>query len=241
MVVSRRVLVTRPQPGADVTAGRLAEMGFAPVVLPLTRIEPLAPPPVDPAGFDAVAVTSVNALRHAPAALPAALRGKPLFTVGDASAAAAREAGFPQVRSAAGAAGDLVALIGRQLPAGARILHLAGAQRTAGFAEALRERGFAVSVAEFYRAGEIDYPADFLSRLAAEGPLWGALALSPRAGMLLARLAARPEMEEAFEKTCFFCISPNAAAPLRAVAGRRLRVSDAPTEDGVLALLSSQG
>ena len=239
--MTRRVLVTRPQPGAGVTAERLTRMGFSPVLLPLTAIEPVTPPPLDPDDFDAVAVTSVNAVRHAPAGLLAGLREKPLFAVGDAGAQAARDSGFEQVRSAAGSARELAALIGRELPSGARILHLAGTERTAGFAEALRERGFPVGIAETYRAREISYSTDFLKKIADDGPLWGALALSPRAGALLVELAGRSPMRETLENARFFCISENAAAPLRAVAGGRVSVSREPTEDGVLALLSSQG
>lgn len=240
--MKRRVLVTRPQPGADATAARLRGMGFSPVLLPLTRIAPVDPGPVgDPAGFDAVAVTSVNALRHAPPDLLAALREKPVFAVGEASAAAARVAGFGTVRVAAGTARDLAALIGRDCRPGTRLLHLAGVERTAGFAAALAEKGIEIAVIEVYDATEISYTTDFLRSVAQDGPFWGALALSPRAGLLLARLAARPEVAETFGKTRFFCISHNAAAPLAGIAAGRLHVSGEPSEDGVLLLLSSQG
>lgn len=240
--MSRRVLVTRPQPGADATAARLGEMGFSPVLLPLTRIAPVAPELADdPAVFDAVAVTSVNALRHAPPGLLAALREKPVFAVGEASAAAARAAGFGRVHAAAGTARDLAALIGRCCPPGTRLLHLAGVERTAGFSEALEAAGFRITIAEVYDATEISYPTDFLKAIAEDGPIWGALVLSTRAGTLLARLATRPELKEALENTRVFCISHNAAAPLAGLAAGRILVSDEPSEGGVLLLLSSQG
>ena len=55
---------------------------------------------------------------------------------------------------------------------------------------------------------------------------------------LLAALAERPEIRERFEETRFFCISAKVAA---ALPGRRVLVAEAPTEEAVLALLSSQG
>jgi hypothetical protein len=54
--VNRRVLVTRPEPGAAATAARLKAMALVPVILPLTSIFALSPPP--------------GSVRCAPARLP---------------------------------------------------------------------------------------------------------------------------------------------------------------------------
>ena len=60
--MSLRVLVTRPQPGADRTAARLQEAGFEPIVLPLSEIVAVAP--ALPASLPgAVAISSANAVR----------------------------------------------------------------------------------------------------------------------------------------------------------------------------------
>lgn len=232
----RRVLVTRPEPGASATAARLDAMGFSPVVLPLTRIVATTPPPPGPC--EAAIATSANALRHAPAAFLGPLLGLRLFSVGEATAAAARQAGFRDIAVAAGTAVDLAALIGREMPAGARLLHLAGRERTQGFEEDLAARGFSVTVAETYRAEETAFEAGFISGRLAGAPLWGALAFSERGGALLCALAERPESRQAFERTRFFCISDKVAARL---AARDTLVAQAPTEEAVLALLSSQG
>ena len=232
----RRILVTRPEPGASATAARLQAMGFCPVVLPLTRI--VATPPAASGPCDAVIATSANALRHAPADFLAQLRARKLFAVGEATASAARRAGFSTIAAAAGTAADLAALIGREMPAGARLLHLAGRERTQGFEEDLAARGFTVSVVETYRAEEVACEAGFISDRLAGAPLWGALVFSERGGMLLSVLARRPEASQAFEETRFFCISAKVAAQL---AGFDRRVAETPTEEAVLALLSSQG
>ena len=232
----RRILVTRPEPGASATATRLVAMGFSPVVLPLTRIVPMPPQPAG--ACDAVTVTSANALRHAPADLLGPLIGKRLFAVGEATAKAAREAGFRDIAIAGGTAESLAALIGQTMPAGAHILHLAGRERTAGFEEELARLGFSVGIVETYRADEIACAPEFLARAAGDAPLWGALAFSERAGGLLAALSQRDEIRERFEETRFFCISAKVAA---ALSGRRVLVAETPTEEAVLALLSSQG
>jgi uroporphyrinogen-III synthase len=240
-MVVRRVLVTRPQPGADETAHRLKAMGFAPVVLPLTEIVPVAIPQLPIADdVDAVIVTSVNAVRHAPAGLLRPHFAKPLFAVGDATAGAAAAAGFTDVRSASGTAVDLAALIASRMPRGARLLHLAGVDRTAGFAEQLERLNFPLQVMDVYAAERVSYATDFLISTFAEGDLWGALALSLRAGEFLAEIAARHEFDEAFEKTKFFCISQKVAAPLRNLNRGTVLCSDEPTEASVLHLLSSR-
>ncbi len=93
----RRVLVTRPGPQAVRTARRLAELGYEPVILPLTQTVAL---PVDvaslPDRIDAVAVTSANALRCAPAALLARLAGERCFAVGEKTARQARSLDLSQ-------------------------------------------------------------------------------------------------------------------------------------------------
>ena len=59
----RRLLVLRPEPGASATAGRARTLGLDPVLMPLFEIEPIAWTAPDPAGFDALLLTSANAVR----------------------------------------------------------------------------------------------------------------------------------------------------------------------------------
>jgi uroporphyrinogen-III synthase len=89
------LLVLRPEPGASETAARARAMGFDPVVAPLFAITGLAGPPVEAGRFEAVLLTSANGARHAPAGLTAL----PCFAVGESSAAAARAAGFGDIRT----------------------------------------------------------------------------------------------------------------------------------------------
>jgi len=93
----RPLLILRPQPGAGETAARAQALGLAPIVAPLFMIRPLSWVAPDPAGFDAVMLTSANAARHAGDGLTPFL-SLPCYAVGEASAAAAREAGFAEVR-----------------------------------------------------------------------------------------------------------------------------------------------
>lgn len=92
-----KVLVLRPRPGADETAARARALGLDPIVAPLFAVRPLAWTPPDPAGFDAVMLTSASAARQAGDGLTP-YEALPCYAVGEATAAAAREAGFADIR-----------------------------------------------------------------------------------------------------------------------------------------------
>ena len=98
------VLVLRPAPGNAETVARLAAIGVAAVAIPLFRVEPQPWAVPDPDAFDALLLTSANAVRHAGPGL-AALRHLPTWCVGPATAAAARSAGLCVVHSSGGDGG----------------------------------------------------------------------------------------------------------------------------------------
>lgn len=118
------LLVTRPLPGGEATAARLAESGHAAVLAPLMAAEPLAwqPPAASP---QAIMLTSAFAARLAAAD---AWHGLPVYVVGAATAMAARLAGFADIRDGGGTA---QALLDTVAAAGiTALLHLAGEDRT---------------------------------------------------------------------------------------------------------------
>lgn len=120
----RPVLVLRPEPGNAQTVARLADLGVSPLALPLFEVVPLAWTPPDPGGFDALLLTSANAVRHAGTGL-AALATLPVVAVGAETARVATEAGLAVALigdrdAAAAVAGAHAAGLGR-------LLHLAGA------------------------------------------------------------------------------------------------------------------
>ncbi|CAN5205001.1 uroporphyrinogen-III synthase [soil metagenome] len=122
----RPVLILRPEPGASATAARALAMGLTVVVRPLfeTRAMAWTAPPA--AGFDALLLTSANAVRLGGADL-SAYRHLPVFAVGEASAEAARQAGFATVIAGQS---DAAATIAAAEAAGCRkMLHLAGRDR----------------------------------------------------------------------------------------------------------------
>ncbi|MFT3997521.1 MAG: uroporphyrinogen-III synthase [Asticcacaulis sp.] len=114
------VWVTRTQPQAEATAARLRQRDIAALIDPLLTVEPLDPV-FDPTAVDHLIVTSLNALDIYAARHTA--RHQTVWAVGDATAQAAREAGFTGIHSASGDAGDLIRLLRAESPKG-RLLWL---------------------------------------------------------------------------------------------------------------------
>ncbi len=176
--MSGLVLILRPQPGADESAARARALGLTPVVAPLFWIEPLDWQAPDPAGFDAVVLTSANAPRHAGAKL-ARFRHLPAFAVGEATAAAAAEAGFGEVRTGPADVGALTRMMVEQ--GVRRAFHPCGADHVAPTSEGLS----VTSIPVYWSAAAANLDSRAIAAIER-----GALALlhSPRAGQLFGSL-----------------------------------------------------
>lgn len=217
-----RLLVVRPEPGAAATAAKLRALGHEAIVVPLLATEALdwTPPAALP---DGVIITSAAAVRHAgPAA--AALRHLPLFCVGEATARAARDAGWRAVAAGPGTLQGLLDQLSARGPQ--RLLHLAGEDRTA----AAVPDGLAIETRILYRARLLPLPMLV--------PVDGILLHSPRTARHLAaewdRLGGRRR------EVALFAISPLALA----AAGPGWRAGEAapsPDDAALLAMLAKAG
>jgi uroporphyrinogen-III synthase len=120
--MTRPLLVLRPEPGAMATVATARALGREAIAAPLFVTGPRAwelPDPLPPA----VLMTSASAARHGGKGLMP-LRDRPLYAVGEATARAARAAGFAHVVE--GSAG-IDAILARAAADGvAALLHLAG-------------------------------------------------------------------------------------------------------------------
>lgn len=122
----RKLLLVRPEPGLTASAERASAMGLEVVTCPLFRVEPVEWSAPDLSNFDALLLTSANAVRLGGRGLDG-FKSVPAHAVGAATAAAAREAGL-RVESVG--TGDLADLLSA-LPPSLRLLHLAGEDRRA--------------------------------------------------------------------------------------------------------------
>src|SRR5436853_459962 len=88
-----RVLVLRPEPGATATLAKARAQGLEAVAVPLFNVERVAWELPDASSFDGLLLTSANAVRCGGEKLQE-LRGLKVYAVGEATAEAARDAGF---------------------------------------------------------------------------------------------------------------------------------------------------
>ena len=232
-----RILVTRPETGASATARRLEACGFVPLLLPLSRIEAL---PVEatgiPADVAAVAVTSANAFRHLSRDVVTALADHPCFCVGDATAEAARSAGFGRVIAGPGDAGALAATIAQAGISGS-LLYLAGRLRRSDLEESLAAAGIAVTALDVYDTLPLRHPVSTVTALLGKRPVDAALVYSSVAAAALADLTSDPALAEHFERTRFFCMSRRIAGVLGNAGRHATSWAAEPTEEALLALL----
>ena len=86
-------LALRPEPGLSATLYKARAMGLAITGCALSEIRAVAWDCPDPAAYDGLLIGSANAILHGGEHL-AQLAGKPVYAVGEATADAARAAGF---------------------------------------------------------------------------------------------------------------------------------------------------
>ena len=154
-----KVLIIRPQPGADATARRFKGAGYAPVLMPLFAIEHLPPPSVSVDGYDAILLTSGNAARAACGFLASAA-DTPIYAVGSATASALTNLALPV--AATGSSG-VEALVGVAAADGhKKLLWLAGEDHST----VPQIAGVHIDIAVLYRSAVLETPAHFAAQVA---------------------------------------------------------------------------
>ena len=168
------VLVTRPHPDDETTAATLRAKGFAVLLAPMLRFEPVAFHDDLDTRYGAVIVTSANALRGIEAQLAGSrLLKLPLFAVGARTASAAHRAGFENVIPADGDAASLRDFVlasakAKELKKASPLLYLAGADLARDLAGELGERGFSVFTQTTYKMAPVSsLPRDVCDAFAA--------------------------------------------------------------------------
>ena len=233
-----RLLVTRPEPDNERTAVVLRARGHEVMLAPLLRVETIADAELGPGPWAAILITSANGARAiARHQRHRELASLPVLAVGEASAAAARSAGFKDVTSADGDGGDLARLAASRFAGSALpLLYLAGEERARDLAGEVALAGLTVMTAVVYRTvKQAVFPHQVSAALGA-GAIDGVLHFSRRSVesyLDCARVASGPALEPVH-----FCLSARAAEPLEAAGAARIRIAEHPDEATLLALVT---
>jgi uroporphyrinogen-III synthase len=230
-----RMLVTRPEPDAQLTLARLRALDIDAVAAPLMVRQTLdaSLPPAD--GFAAMVLTSANAIRSlGDRGVLAEYAHLPVLAVGDRTAREAEDAGFAKVSSAAGALGDLVNAIrisGLKGP----LFHPTGRHQSGDLAKALAPLGVMVATAKIYDMVAIEaLPDDVLAALS-DGSIGAVLAYSRRTAEIFATLAAALDASQR-RRIAMLCLSEAVAEPLLESHFHRISLADRPDEDAMMTL-----
>jgi uroporphyrinogen-III synthase len=225
-----QVWVSRTEPFAHQSAERLAALGYA-CLVPLMHVAYARSTP-DLTGVGTLVFTSRNGVAAFARRRPE--RRFSVFAVGDATAAAARRAGFARVASAAG---DVVALR-RLVRAQARrdlgaVLRVGAAEPAGTLVADLVADGFEVADWPAYRTDFAPERQIFDAIGALKGDLAAVLLYSPKAARALGRLLAKRSLSLGR----LVCISPATAEAVAAHADYPVRIAKRPNEASLFAAL----
>jgi uroporphyrinogen-III synthase len=229
-----RLLVTRPEPDNERTAAALRALGHEVVLAPLLHIEAVAGADLGTPPWSAILITSANGAR-ALARHPrrGELLGLPVLAVGGSSAVAARAAGFADVASADGDAGDLARLAaGRFAGVRSPLLYLAGEDRTGELAVP----GLTVRTVVVYRAAPAEHFPPAARAVLEQGRVDGVLHFSRRS--VESYIECGRDLIGPALAPVHYCLSARAAEPLKLVGAARIVVAPKPDEASLLALVT---
>lgn len=224
-----KLIVTRPEEEAGPLLAKLAALGHQAIALPLLKIIPRPDIRIPKRDYQAICVTSANAIRAL--GEPGPLAAVPMLTVGPQSLRAAREAGFAKSEAHGGDVRGLAVFITRNFdPARGPILYLSGAETSGNLAGALGKAGFDVIRLMLYDAVALAHAA--LPSLRDHD---GVLLYSPRSARVWAALVVKAGQASAARTLAHYCLSPNVAAALP--PSWPTTVAEKPEEAAMLALL----
>ncbi|WDZ76344.1 uroporphyrinogen-III synthase [Ensifer adhaerens] len=236
-----RVLVTRPLPAAESTARRLEAVGHQPVLLPLMQAThlPAAANAALKMPYAATILTSAETVR-----VLASLNGSPTdhlaipcFCVGEATARAAEDLGFADIRVGNGTGEALAALIAATIGTRAKrpLLYLTGTPRSEGLESALRQSGIDHEAVECYRMEPIAHSAGALQDATRTGPFGAVLLYSRETASRLAILLSESGISAPSFASRYLCLSAAIADALPHDAMRE--VAARPDEESLFSIL----
>ena len=216
-----KLLIIRPDPAARRSAIAASAAGMAADIMPLFAVAPVCWALPDPLMFDALLITSANAVHHAGDQL-AGLSDLPVLVVGAQAARAARGAGFD---IAITGNADKASLLAAAKKCGfGRLLWLAGKHRTAAAPDEVL-----IAAREIvYEARELPAPHDFARRV---GHADAVLLYSPRAARYFAALVGENNCDR--EGIAIAALSPEIANAAGA-GWRTVAIADSPNEQALL-------
>jgi uroporphyrinogen-III synthase len=237
------VLLTRPAPDNEASAAALRKRGIEALLAPMLRFEPVVFEDDPDANYQAIIVTSANALRAIVAELASgALLKLPLFAVGEHTASAAREIGFAKIIVAKGDANALLdcvleALRAKQLKKKRPLLYLSGADVSRDLTGELGEHGLEVVTQTTYRMVALATLPRAVCEAFANHEMQAVLHYSRRSAAAFVGAVRNEGIEISALAVPQCCISSNVAAVLHDAGAAQVKVAASPDENALFDVL----
>ena len=240
-----RVLVTRPEPDASLTAERLQALGYEVLVAPMLETV-FSTESLDDVSHADLVVTSRNGVRALAKLVSQEVRETiTLYTVGDATAALASDIGFKHIYSAAGTVDHLVDLIGpARTDDNACLIYVCGRDRKGKLEDKLRAKGWQVNVAVRYHSDSVEhFSPDILSAIKSQ-TIDAVLFYSNRTAEAFKTLIEQHNLSRLANSIKFFCLAKSIESVFDRYEEIQLIVVEQPNEQSMfdsLAQYKSRG
>lgn len=229
----RRVLITRPIDDAAPLVEQLNARGVEALVEPMMTIRSTEEPAPDMSDAQGLLFTSANGVRGFVARSDR--RDVQVFAVGEATAEAARRAGFDRVEVAGGDAAALAALVTAKCkPDAGKLVHVAGTHVAGNLSERLAAAGFSVERAVLYDALSAHRFSTGTVESLKRREIEAVLLFSPRTAEIFMTLADESGAEHGLSAAAAICLSQAVADRLPASRFREVVVADRPDQPSML-------
>lgn len=235
-----RVLVTRPEPSAAEFSSLLDRAGFETLIAPMTKYVAKEADFSDLDSFDAAVLTSPQGATLFGAAIDD--REKLIFAVGDATAEAAKRAGFKNVFSAKGDGRQIAELIGKKKEELhlQKLLHPCGEDTAMDLSVLLAPMGLVLERRVLYKAEFLQSLPDAAYGALKDGKIDAVTLFSARTAANFIRLLQERELRGQSARMDAICISDRVAAEIKDIPWRSIRVARRPTTDAMIAALQNE-
>ena len=233
-----RVLVTRPAGDGEITSAALVAAGHVPIPAPVLAVRPV-PADLDPRDWRGIVATSRHAVRAIFRRTDVAdWLDLPILCVGEATATAARNAGF---RTVVEGGGDVATLVETMVPEDwpAPLLYPCGEVVSIDLPAALAKRGVTVE-------RRVVYAADVLPTLSPEAEIAllgravdGAVFYSPRSVKGFAAQVRAARLEARLGGLTAWCMSDAIATAAKAAGFGHIRVAAEKTGESLIATIAA--
>lgn len=231
-----RYLITRPEEDAGTLAAAVRALGHDTAIDSMLRIKSFENVQLDTDGVQALLFSSANGVRaFADVSLN---RRTPVYTVGEASAAIARELGFRRVHAAGGDLASLARLVSEALkPEDGILMHVSGTVVARELKDLLQDDGFSVFRVRLYESEPAtQFDAATIAHMR-KGEIEGVLFYSPRSAQVFSDLVIENSLTETCRHIRALCLSEAVAEVADKLPWKIIKVAAAPSQMAMLELL----